>query len=285
MPNYNGGDYLKIAIQSVLQQSYTNWELLIVDNNSSDNSKEILKEFTDLRIHKYRISNNGCIAASRNLGLKHAQGEWVAFLDADDFWEPEKLEICSNFFNPANDFLYHNLVVIPHEGSGQVRGQIKSRQLKKPVWKDLLLGGNTIATSSVLVRLELLKSVCGMDESKEMIGTEDFNTWLRISKKTDKFKHLNKYLGFYRVHDSNASKNTQDIIPWAAIRDFHAELSTFEKEQFELNSNYVEGRRFYLIGEFEKSKARLKKSITPRANIRYFKSIWMLFRIFLHTYR
>ena len=79
MPNYNNEKYLIRSIESIIKQSYLNWELLIIDNNSSDNSINILEKYKDKRIKIYKTNNNGIIAKSRNIGLKNATGEWISF--------------------------------------------------------------------------------------------------------------------------------------------------------------------------------------------------------------
>ena len=92
MPNYNGAKYLQETLNSVLAQSYTNWELLFVDDCSTDNSLEIVQAIQDERIRILKNENNSGAAKSRNYALCEAKGKWIAFLDSDDLWTPEKLE-------------------------------------------------------------------------------------------------------------------------------------------------------------------------------------------------
>ena len=94
MPSYNSAHFIEEAIQSVLSQSYITWELLIVDDCSIDNSVEIIKQWTqkDKRIHLFSLEKNVGAAAARNIALENAQGRYIAFLDSDDVWEPEKLQ-------------------------------------------------------------------------------------------------------------------------------------------------------------------------------------------------
>ena len=92
MPNYNSEKYIKETIESVLAQTYQNWELIIVDDCSLDNSLELAKSFRDERIKIFSMSKNGGAAIARNKAIKEAQGKWIAFLDSDDLWITEKLE-------------------------------------------------------------------------------------------------------------------------------------------------------------------------------------------------
>ena len=92
MPSYNTASYIEETVRSVLNQTYTNWELIIVDDCSTDNTDEILDKISDDRIRIYKNKKNAGAAVSRNRALREAKGRWIAFLDSDDFWFPDKLE-------------------------------------------------------------------------------------------------------------------------------------------------------------------------------------------------
>ena len=93
MPSYNTAQYIADSIESVLAQTHENWELLIVDDCSTDNTDEVVAEFSiDPRIRYLKNAKNSGAAVSRNRALREARGKWIAFLDSDDLWEPEKLE-------------------------------------------------------------------------------------------------------------------------------------------------------------------------------------------------
>ena len=93
MPTYNHGRYIGEAIDSVIAQSYSNWELIIVNNYSSDDTGTVVSSYTDTRISIFNFSNSGIVARSRNYGISIARGAYVAFLDSDDIWLPRKLEL------------------------------------------------------------------------------------------------------------------------------------------------------------------------------------------------
>ena len=93
IPTYNRANDLKRALQSVFDQTFTDWEILVVDNHSIDETDSLIKSFNDPKIKLLKIHNEGVIAKSRNLGFKHALGEYIAFLDSDDWWKPKKLEV------------------------------------------------------------------------------------------------------------------------------------------------------------------------------------------------
>ena len=92
MPSYNTASYIEKSVQSVINQTYTNWELIIVDDCSTDNTDEVLSKIHDDRTRYFKNDKNSGAAVSRNKALREARGQWIAFLDSDDLWMPEKLE-------------------------------------------------------------------------------------------------------------------------------------------------------------------------------------------------
>ena len=118
MPSYNTGQYIAETIQSVISQTYQNWELIIVDDCSTDNTDEIVAKIRDERIRYFKNVNNSGAAVSRNKALREARGRWIAFLDSDDLWMPEKLEKQISFMK-KNDyaFSYTNYEEIDSQGN------------------------------------------------------------------------------------------------------------------------------------------------------------------------
>ena len=92
IPTYNHANFLTRSLGSVVNQTYLNLEIIIVDNHSTDDTDLVIKSFLDHRIKTFKIHNNGVIAASRNCGISHSNGDWIAFLDSDDYWLPSKIE-------------------------------------------------------------------------------------------------------------------------------------------------------------------------------------------------
>lgn len=206
IPTYNRADLIQKAIQSVLDQTYQNWELIIVDNYSNDNTKEVIDAYGDQRISMLSIPRTGSVAASRNMGVHHSKGEWIAFLDSDDWWYPAKLSSVYEVMQTGADLIYHDLQIMSSPDGPQSRRKTKSRKLKDPIFLDLLLNGNDIALSSVAVRKSIFMKVNGMNESPTFFAIEDYETWLRISQITNLFVHIPKILGAYRLHDGNIGK-------------------------------------------------------------------------------
>lgn len=232
VPNFNHGNYLKNMISSVIDQTFTNWEMIIVDNNSTDNSSFIINSFNDKRIQLVNINNKGIVAKSRNLGIKISKGEWIAFLDSDDFWFSEKLEKCLRNYKNV-DLIYHEMKLFEVEKNHIINKRKISRTLTPPVLKDLLVDGNTILNSSVLVRKSLLNKVEGLNEDPEMVTCEDYNLWLKISKESDRFLHIPERLGYYAIHNQGLSQRDTSKQLRKAVSGFLTDLSDKEK-------NYVE---------------------------------------------
>lgn len=116
MPSWNTGRFIAESIQSVINQTYQKWELLIVDDCSTDNTDAVVTSFTDERIRYFHNDHNSGAALTRNYALREAKGEWIAFLDSDDLWLPEKLEKQLNFMNRNGYvFSYHEYVKIDEE--------------------------------------------------------------------------------------------------------------------------------------------------------------------------
>ncbi len=282
MPTYNHGDYLASAIESVFSQSYNNWELFVIDNHSTDNTDQILAKYSDPKLTVIKIQNQGIIAKSRNAALDFAKGEWVAFLDSDDWWNVHKLKECSEFFMDSVDFLYHDLIVETNDFTNSASRRILSRELKEPVLLDLLLKGNTIATSSVIVRKSIIEKAGRMNEKRELIGTEDYNTWLKISRITEKFQHIPKHLGYYRVHPKNVSGSDEYSPPRMAVEEFLVLLSRKQRVRVEANFIYSRARGNYLSGNHSGIILDLILVLRTGRLTQVFKSIWMLFFEFKH---
>ena len=96
IPTYNCAEFLQRSLESVFSQTYQDFEVIVIDNSSTDNTENVLDSVDDKRLTVIKVNNNGIIAHSRNKGIENAKGKWVAFLDSDDIWKPEKLEKISD---------------------------------------------------------------------------------------------------------------------------------------------------------------------------------------------
>ncbi len=280
IPTYQRCSKLKIALESVLSQTYENYEILIMDDGSKDGTKEMVHSFKDDRIIYSWQNNSGCPANPRNRGIKVARGEWVAFLDSDDWWTFDKLKNCMYYNNNHVDFIYHDVKIVSKNHNIFKRKTIKTGQLKKPVLIDLLLNGNMICNSSVVVRRNLLISVGFFDERKELIAAEDYHTWLKIAKLTDKFLYIPQSLGFYLEHDQNLSKKDMSIPSRNAVNEFMHFLTIKENLKLEANLKYKTGKFNYQNKNFLKAKENFAFVIKNGNNSLKLRSLILLIILF-----
>ena len=258
IPTYNHANFIAKALKSVINQTYKNWEIIIIDNQSVDETYEIINKFHDPRIKYFKISNNGVIAKSRNLGIKVSKGEWIAFLDSDDWWTEDKLEICLGKINKKIDFIYHSYEVVNKSKSFLKKKLIKGRQLKKPVLNDLLIStiikGNPICNSSVIIRKNILFKIGGLNENKSLVGSDDYNTWLRVANITDGFLYVKKRLCYYLVHEFNTSKKDMSLPQRLAVEDFLYLFNNQQKINLEAKLRYISGSYNYLNKNHSQAK-------------------------------
>jgi len=283
IPTYNHAHYLARALQSVLDQSYTNWEVIVIDNHSADNTDEVLQSFTDPRISFLKIHNNGVIAASRNAGIRAAKGEWVAFLDSDDWWERNKLQVCFDSIDGKIDFVYHELDLVRESPQLFGKKTIGSWQVKPSVLVDLMVRGNAIPTSSVLVKKRLLDEIGGMNESADMVASEDYNAWLKIAGLTDRFLYVPKVLGSYTLHSQGVSKKDMSVSERHATNEFVSLLNERQRMKFEANLKYKKGRFCYLAGDYSVAKENLLFVMRHGQSKFFLKSLYMVGAVYLNN--
>ena len=190
MPSYNTASYIKDTIQSVLNQTYTNWELIIVDDCSTDNTDEVLSEIHDKRIRYFKNEKNSGAAISRNKALREARGQWVAYLDSDDIWMPKKLEKQISFMEKNGyAFSYTNYEEIDAEGhitGVKVTGpkKITKTGMFNYCWPGCL----TVMFDSTKV---------GLIQIEDIKKNNDYAMWLKICRKANCYL-LDECLGQYR---------------------------------------------------------------------------------------
>ncbi|MEP6683361.1 MAG: glycosyltransferase [Parafilimonas sp.] len=205
---YNRADYLRECLESLVLQTHKNFETIIVDDGSTDNTADVVNEFISLlNIQYFEISNSGFPGKPRNIAATHASAEWLCFLDSDDKWTKDKLQMCLPLLNDY-DVIYHKL---KYFGNGKpfYRINIPSRQVKEPVFADLMTMGNSIALSSSLIKKNVFLKAGGFyDMNASIGGLDDYDLWLKTSLITDKFKFIPKTLGLYRIHSNNMTENS-----------------------------------------------------------------------------
>lgn len=202
MPAYNCEKYILEAINSVIAQTYQNWELLVIDDGSTDNTLQIINEMgkKDARIKPLQNEKNMGVSATRNRGIDLASGDWIAFLDSDDMWDTTKLEKQLKVAEKHSaEFLYTGASYINEEGEAY-KGIF---EIPEKVTYKKLRNQNVISCSSVLVKKKYFKNI--KMENDDM--HEDYAVWLRILKLGIAAYGVNEPLLIYRISKNSKSGN------------------------------------------------------------------------------
>ena len=264
-PVYNGEQYLLAAIESGLAQTYQNFELLIVNDGSIDNSADIIKPFLkDSRVIYIEQKNAG-VAAARNTAIKQARGKYVGFLDQDDLWRNNKLEVqvaaleqdeSVALVHSRQDYIDLQGNKIDYEWITGASGYCFEDMFKK----------NRIAVLTVLIRKTIIEEIGLFNE--QLSVTDDYEMWLRVTLKHP-IKYIDEPLAFYRFHDNNVSKNSfkMTVLELKTINTILSEYpealniadkKTVKARLYELQSqlgdwyswydqNFIQGRKYYWL--------------------------------------
>jgi glycosyltransferase involved in cell wall biosynthesis len=279
VPTYNRVKTLQKTIKSVLNQTFTDFELLIMDDGSTDDTSIMVGAILDSRIIYEWAENSGGPARPRNRGIALARGDWICFLDADDWWTPDKLKVCFDNINERVDLIYHDLEIVSLS-SDQLRRRFKKGwQLHKPILIDLLVKGNAISNSSAVIRKIILNQVGAIDERKEMIASEDYNTWLRAATITENFLYIPKTLGYYLIHDQNISGKDMSLNWELACTEFVNILSRVQKNKLMSEIQYFRGRWAFCQENYPVAVLSLKFCLLHGRPLIALKSSYMLFII------
>lgn len=202
-PTYNRADFLPYAVESVLAQTFSDFELLVVDDGSTDSTRHLMERYTDDPRVRYFYQPNHGQSVARNRGLKEARGEYICFLDSDNAWFPDKLEKSLNAFreNPAVDVVYGDYVEIDKAGAelGINRMKRHSGHITPELLKD-----NFVSMNTTMTRRECFSEMGGFDVADRL--AEDYGLWLRLSTRY-RFYYLPEVLGYYRVMDDQISSD------------------------------------------------------------------------------
>lgn len=239
IPTYNGEKYLTEAIDSVLNQTYKNIEIIVVDDGSTSSiPKEICESYNNKVF--YLKQDNAGVASARNTGINNSKGELIAFLDDDDIWLPDKLSKQVELYNKLISenrnagLIYTNLIYLTSDHTEKY-GTISNADginYSKFIYKDIIG-----TPSSVVIPKHVFEAVGLFNELPEIQGNEDFELWLRIIQKFEIF-NCEEYLTKYRIRNNSISK-IPDLIVRANKLVLNANLKNFsEKEKARLKKHY-----------------------------------------------
>lgn len=214
IPTFNAAKHIKSTINSILNQSYSDIEIIVVDDCSNDDTKNELKSYiSNEEIKFYELDkNSGGPATPRNLGIKKSKGEWIAFCDSDDIWHPNKLELQIEYMitNNCEFSCTKKLNFIREE---KIRFNSIDNYSTSKIGYGLLLLKDFIPTSSVVINKALIKGK-EFNQSKIMVSVEDYLFWLSILKTyRQPCIKINKGLLYYRISNDQISKDKWKRIP------------------------------------------------------------------------
>lgn len=272
IPAYNAEKFVTNCLDSVKKQTYSNYEIIVVNDGSKDNTEKVLEEYCnnnqDLKLKVFTIQNGGA-AKARAYAIEQASGTYIAFLDADDIWYPTKLEAVSKIYieNPDIDVVYadENQVTLDNK-----KIPVKCRNITEPYMDDLIINGNALSTSQTVVKKQILDKSNTLKNGKR--SAEDIEQWIELAKNGAKFFHLEEFLGEYRRNDNSLTvinpiytmETNERLISFYDFLDpkkySTQRISELKKLRIAKNE-YELARHFHIKGDFENAKKHYGKSI------------------------
>jgi glycosyltransferase involved in cell wall biosynthesis len=259
LPTYNRAHLLRRAIQSILRQTYQNFELIVVDDYSSDNTEEVVKSFCDERIRYVWNEEHMGAPFSRNVGIKVARGEYIAFQDSDDIWLPKKLAKQMNVFknSPRELGVVYTSFWSVGWGKKVYVPQSKYRRSEGDI-HEILLEANFIGTPAAMVKKECFEKAGMFDETLPRL--QEWDLWIRISRYY-RFKHIDEPLVICYLQPDSISRNINAHIQ-AKKRILEKYFEEISKKPKILGKHYYEiGTLLCLNGNVQEGKSYFFKAV------------------------
>jgi len=220
LPIYNSISFLKKNLKSIFNQTFKDFEIIIIDNYSNDGSYEYIKKIKKKNLVYSRINNKGIIAKSRNLGIKISKGKWLAFIDSDDIWFKKKLEVFykelkkyekSDIVSSLFNITENNKIIYVHRF-----------KYKDNFYENLLVKGNCFSTSSTIVRKKFLNNhKILFNEKKSLATVEDYDLWLNIVKQGGKISLIKEVLTSHTMRTDSMSNSLLHFINYLSVIKIH----------------------------------------------------------------
>ena len=204
VPTFNRAEAMRRCLASLVRQTLKDFEVLVCDDGSTDKTRDVLEEFKNSLSIRYLPGHHfGGPSVPRNRGIAEAEGEYVAFLDSDDWWHPTKLARCVSHLERGADFVYHSLMIVDRGAS--YNRPLRCSSAKRNMLERVMCRGYCIPNSSVMVRSSVIRKVNGFSELPNLVSVEDLDCWIRIAAITDRFKSIPTILGCYGRDGSGIS--------------------------------------------------------------------------------
>ena len=271
MPAYNAAKFIQESIDSVLNQTYTNWELIIIDDGSTDNTIEVANynASKDVRI-KVISQTNGRQGKARNNGIAHSNGELIALLDSDDIWNTNCLERQVLLMQQHQvDFVNSNVELLymdelpnhdPNKGIKDLSGGMVFGEYSGETMLKLLSESNRIVTMTALFKRTYFEEAGKFEEALKYQNCEDYDLWLRMANVGATFYGNNEILGKYRKHSGGSVFNiAHQLIPEINVLIKNNNTGIISYKQLQNNLSWL--IRVLLLSEFKKDNATFKQII------------------------
>jgi glycosyltransferase involved in cell wall biosynthesis len=256
IPTYNRAELLPFTIRTVLNQTYQSFEIIIVDDGSTDNTSDVVLSFHDDRIRYFQIDHKGFPAPARNKGIQEARGVYIAMLDSDDLWFSSKLMHQIHVFeeNPAIKLISTNFTFFTKDKEPQLKLRMDTTVSFKKILKH-----NLIMNSSVVFKKDIVKEIGYLDDRPIFKSVEDYDYWLRILHSYDNsVLILKECLTVYRVHEHSISDIANVISPLIELNRLFKIYKKYLGEDEQFVNQVV--RRHYNFIHYHLDKKRVMNS-------------------------
>lgn len=270
IPTYNRCNLIEKAIGSVINQTFSDWEIIVVDDHSTDDTRTLVELMKISNLKYFYNSANWGAAESRNIGIKNSSGKYIAFLDSDDEWLPQKLEKQYNLLKVSEDkigVIYTNsylkkngdlIPFLPYKWIKNKKGDLFSQ----------LLSNNFIATPSLMIKKEVFNLVGIFDAAFTVI--EDYDLLLRIAKKYD-FLYINEPLVICHASPDGLNNKSLDINANMLLKILEKNYKDYNDNPHSLSSTYFKiADYFFIEGKIKQAKEYYSKSLESYFNFNVF---------------
>lgn len=284
IPTYNRASFLDSLLFNLKKQTYENFEVVICDDGSTDDTEIVVSRHKLLLdINYIKLNNSGGPALPRNIGIENSKYEWLCFLDSDDDWTNDKLEVLSYYITQSNnDIYYHKVLQVDinnnfHKKIGNYR-----KGLLKNDFESLLYNGSQVVNSSLCVKKSIITNQFLYDTNPEFKAIEDYIFILKLTNSGYKIKHINKVLGYYRIHDENISANK--VFELDKLKLFYSTKPFTDINIFKLNALFCYiSLNHYPGSKISKVNSYFSIIIKPSTIELKIKSFFKIIQIFFNT--
>jgi glycosyltransferase involved in cell wall biosynthesis len=262
IPTFNNGRYIHEAIDSVLSQDFKDLEIVVVDDGSTDNTKEVLKKYGPAV--RYIYQENKGISGARNRGILESKGEYIAFLDSDDVWlDSTKLTQQVAIFenNPNVGIVYSKMMMVNDKGE---QLGLKPDKPNGQNFKELIEIGGHLPTSTLVARKVCFEKAGLFDETLPIL--EDFDMWLRISRLYEIVENKGKVFGYYHKRDNKVTRDksinykAQVLLLQKILRDFPEAPENLVKRRL-VENQYMLSRVYYEQGKYKEAFLNVSQAL------------------------